>query len=159
MDDGLAHGFEDWLGAREGDIGSADHEGQGAGRSRGDPTGNRRIDHGKAGLVRPFDRLTRRFDIYGRTVDENGSHRRQPPDLVINTQDVLAGRQHGNHGVSRVARLLQRRGGSPRRDGVRHHVRVEVDREYRMTRLHQVGGHAGAHIAQTDKSDFHLLIL
>ena len=99
-------------------------------------------------------RLPRRIHVDRRAVDEQRAFRGVWPDLVIDRQDVLSGRQHGDH---HVRAFHGRRCAGHRRDAVvprgRKVFRHQVEALHGMPRFDEVRGHGVAHIAEADEGD------
>ena len=99
--------------------------------------------------------LRAEFDIDGRAVDEQRALRGLRRDVLIDRQDMLAGRQHGDDDL----------GVLDRRDAVGHDHDAIVRAPFQgspatrskpctaMPGLDQIGGHRVAHIAEADEGD------
>ncbi|MNG06731.1 hypothetical protein D3C84_899920 [compost metagenome] len=143
--------------------GGADHEGQGAGRRATGTTGNRCIGHAHALFGCCGGDIAGGLRIDGAAI--HGRHALgDPGQHAVFTQPDAAhmhgGRQHGDHQFCTLRGLTGRRtDGTAQLRQLREHGFVQVDQVQRMAGLDQVARHRRAHVAETDKSDFHVRLL
>ena len=155
VDDRLAHGRQDGLGAFEGGVGAADHEGERAAIGRRDAAGNGGVDHVEAACGRGVDHAAGGGDVDGRAIEEQRAGAGRAIDFArINAFDMLAGGQHGDDGVG-VGRGVGGAAGADRAQGFRlgQSLLRQVEGADGIAVLEQVGGHAAAHIAESDEGD------
>ncbi|MNL46917.1 hypothetical protein D3C87_1696660 [compost metagenome] len=143
--------------------GGADHERQCPGRRTARTAGNRRIGHGHALLGRSGSHVTgslwiNRAAIHRRhAFADTGEHAvfTQP-----HTANMHGSRQHGDHQFRVLRRFTGRRADAAAQlFQLCQHGFVQVDQTQRMAGLDQVARHRRAHVAETDKSDFHVRLL
>ena len=152
VDHRLGHRLEERLGALELLVGAADHEGQRAGRGRGDAARHRRVDEIEAlapsSPRRPRARWRRRW---------SSSRSASVPGLAlgatsfsIDRADMLGGGKHGDDDVGVLAppRRPMPRPCSRPRVACSNRFGDQVERADLMPRLGEVGRHSAAHVAQ-----------
>src|ERR1700733_1885252 len=154
MHDALAHALEHRLAAREGVVGTADHEGERCRLGADDAARDRRIERGDAVGGCELMRLARALDVDGRAIDEQRVLPRLWRDVVPYRQHVLAGRQHGDDDIG----ILKRRLGAAcdlhavLGRGIAQR-RYEIESKDVAAGLDEIGGHRPAHVAETDESN------
>ncbi|MCY1299935.1 hypothetical protein D9M70_494850 [compost metagenome] len=159
MHDLLAHRLEQRPAAGKSLVAAADHEGERAGSRAACAAGDRRVERRAADLFGERMRLAGAVDVDRRAIDQKRSGIDEAEQFVPDIEHVGAGRQHGDDAFGTAHRLCDRT--SNRNAGFRRSVARrfrQVEAADRMPRLHQIGGHRPAHIAEPDKGDLRHVI-
>ncbi|MNF96103.1 hypothetical protein D3C84_788810 [compost metagenome] len=163
MDDVAAHLCEYRLQRSEQFRGGADHEGQRPGRRTTRATGNRCIGHGHTLFGSGSRHIACSLRIDGAAI--HGRHAfADTREHTVLTQPHAAymhrSRQHGDHQFRAFCRFPGRRADAAAQlFKLCQHGFVQVDHTQCVASLDQVACHWRAHVAETDKSDFHVRLL
>ncbi len=152
MDDAPRHRFQNGAGLRKGVRTSTGHEGQGAGFRTAHPARNRCVDGEKPVFCSDVMRLAGRLHVDGGGIDEERALVGLWRDVGIDGQNMLSGRQHGDHDLRILHRCCRARHD---RDGIfgggLEIFRNQVEAKNRVPGLDEIGCHGIAHIAETDE--------
>src|SRR5690348_2224881 len=157
MNDAFAHLLENRLGARKGLVAAAAHESERAGLRAADAARDGGIQKIEASLFRRNMHGTRRIDVDGRTVDEQGilaRGRKYACIVQINGADMASRGKHRHDDVSALDRLERRLClfGSRIHHGFERRG-TDVEGFDLFLRLQKVARHRRAHVSDADECD------